>query len=413
VHVGVLTIAASSACTCELYTAIHSYLPDNKKIHTLSHTEQCEMLRKFMMVGLLIFISPGDPAQLAAGLLITLFFLFAHLLLQPFSTPDLNQMQAVSQGSLVLTLFVGLITIINAYMKKEQQAAASGPWGVDQVDPMFEINNLIFSTMAVVVNVTTMIIPPLLMFKNLRSSLPNPKEVPGIVSGKISDARAKVAAVLLSVKVAVGLAPKTKEEDKSKEGAIGEDGKAVDGVMSTGITPAEQVKKLRKPGSTKRPRPLQPVALDARAEPALIDDLDKLIDDLDKNAALKRMERKNSRMSAAEFCEQSLQGAEHPKLTAKEDLEQEHTDRISSKYARLRKLAEFAGEFKVVSDTHLMIQPPPRQGSSIAGRVSAVDATNGVAGLGAETSGPGISGAAGAIMAANKLKKLRKPGTVT
>ena len=51
--------------------------------------------------------------------------------------------------------------------------------------------------------------------------------------------------------------------------------------------------------------------------------------------------------------------------------------------------------------------------SSVAGRVSAVDATNGVADSGAETSGPGISGAAVAIMAANKLKKLRKPGKPT
>jgi hypothetical protein len=51
--------------------------------------------------------------------------------------------------------------------------------------------------------------------------------------------------------------------------------------------------------------------------------------------------------------------------------------------------------------------------SSVAVRVSAVDATNVVADSGAKTSGPGISGAAGAIMAANKLKKLRKPGKPT
>ena len=312
------------------------------------------MLRKFMMVGLLIFISPGEPAQLGAGLLITLFFLFAHLILQPFSTPDLNQMQAVSQGSLVLTLFVGLILIINGYMRKEQQAAASGPWGVDQADPMFEMNSLLFSYMATVVNVTTMIIPPLLILKNLRGSLPNPKEVPGIVRGKIGEARAAVASVLLRVKVAVGLAPKKEEEDKSKEGDVDEDGKTADGLISTGITPVEQVKKLRKPGSTKRPKPLQPVALDVRAEPALIDYSDK-------NAALKRMEPDNSCISAEEFRDQLLQGTEVTKLTPREDLEQKHPDLISSKYARLRKLAESAVEFKVLSDTHLMIQPPPRK----------------------------------------------------
>ena len=56
---------------------------------------------------------------------------------------------------------------------------------------------------------------------------------------------------------------------------------------------------------------------------------------------------------------------------------------------------------------------PETQLSSMAGRVSAVDATNRVTDSGAETSGTGISGAAGVILAANKLKKLRKPGKPT
>jgi hypothetical protein len=50
--------------------------------------------------------------------------------------------------------------------------------------------------------------------------------------------------------------------DKSKEGDMGEDGKAADGLISTGITKSEQVKKLRKTGWMKRSKPLQPAALD-------------------------------------------------------------------------------------------------------------------------------------------------------
>ena len=80
--------------------------------------ELSEMLRKFMMVGLLVFISPGEPAQIGVALLITLFFLFAHLILQPFSTPDLNKMQAFAQASLAMMLFVGLMMIMDAYIKK-------------------------------------------------------------------------------------------------------------------------------------------------------------------------------------------------------------------------------------------------------------------------------------------------------
>jgi len=44
--------------------------------------ELTEMLRKFLMVAMLIFIFPGQPAQLGVGLLIGLFALLFHLIFQ-------------------------------------------------------------------------------------------------------------------------------------------------------------------------------------------------------------------------------------------------------------------------------------------------------------------------------------------
>ena len=58
-----------------------------------------EMLRKFLMVGLLIFVFPGEPSQLGVGLLVALFALVAHLSYLPYTTVDLNRMAAVSQVS--------------------------------------------------------------------------------------------------------------------------------------------------------------------------------------------------------------------------------------------------------------------------------------------------------------------------
>jgi hypothetical protein len=147
--------------------------------------ELAEMLRKFMMVGFLVLISPGEPAQLGVALLITLFFLFAHFILQPFCNQQLNQMQAVSQVSLALTLFVGLMTIIDVYTKKEADLAASGPWGVAQENSVHELNREIFAMIAIGVNVTTFLLPLLLMLNGLTEYFPNP-----------SDAKRKVLVML-------------------------------------------------------------------------------------------------------------------------------------------------------------------------------------------------------------------------
>jgi hypothetical protein len=185
--------------------------------------ELVEMLRKFMMVGLLVFISPGEPAQLGVALLITLFFLFAHLILQPFCTPDLNQMQAVSQASLALTLFVGLMTIIDAYIKTEADLAASGPWGLEIKDPVQEMNRLIFSLFAVCVNFTTMALPPLLMMKNLRERMPNIRDVPRLIRKNVAETKETIRTQVHSVLLMLGIvhdAPAAGPDETSKDSSL-------------------------------------------------------------------------------------------------------------------------------------------------------------------------------------------------
>ena len=179
-----------------------------------------------MQVGLLVFISPGEPAQLGVALLITLFFLFAHLMLQPFATEDLNRMQAISQASLSMTLFVGLMMIIDGYIQKEADFAASGPWGADGVvDAMQEMNRLIFSLFAVVVNFTTLVLPPLLMAKNLIHSLPDPRDVPALIRAKIADLKVSIHDNVHTIKVALHLVhdtptPEPKVNDQTTAVAV-------------------------------------------------------------------------------------------------------------------------------------------------------------------------------------------------
>ena len=105
------------------------------------------MLRKFMMVSALVFIFPGEPAQIGIGLLIVFAFLVLHLLLEPYATVDLNNMQTVSQASLLLTLFVGLMLVIDKFMQKELDLAASGAWGLVDFGQasLLQLNRMIFS----------------------------------------------------------------------------------------------------------------------------------------------------------------------------------------------------------------------------------------------------------------------------
>lgn len=71
--------------------------------------ESMEMTRKFLMTSLLIFIYPEEPAQLAAGSMITFFFLFINLHFKPYCTDGLNSFQTYALVTQFLTLFVGIM----------------------------------------------------------------------------------------------------------------------------------------------------------------------------------------------------------------------------------------------------------------------------------------------------------------
>ena len=110
--------------------------------------EALEMLRKFLMTSLLIFVYPDDPAQMAAGLFITFCFLLANMTFQPFATPSLNTLQSFSMVAQFLTLFVG---IMMAFTEKQEQDNTNTT-GTDRA---------VVSVLIVLVNGTMMLFPVL------------------------------------------------------------------------------------------------------------------------------------------------------------------------------------------------------------------------------------------------------------
>jgi len=208
--------------------------------------ELVEMLRKFMLVAASVLIMPGEPAQVASSLFITLFFLFAHTGLQPFATRDLNMMQAVSQGSLMLTLIVGLMMIIGGYKRQEQEAAASGKWASDETDPLFETNQFIFEVIAITVNMTTTITPPLLLMKSLKGSIPNPSDAWRTMTSFVGKKMGKLKAVV-----------RRHVFKKQDDPCESEEVHSAPAVM--------EQKKLRRPGAIMEPSLLQPAAIGSAA----------------------------------------------------------------------------------------------------------------------------------------------------
>ena len=113
--------------------------------------EALEMLRKFLMTSLLIFVYPDDPAQMAAGLFITFCFLLANMTFQPFATPSLNALQSFSMVAQFLTLFVG---IMMAFTEKKEQ---------DDTNTT-NTDRAVVSILIVLVNGTMVLFPVLQLF---------------------------------------------------------------------------------------------------------------------------------------------------------------------------------------------------------------------------------------------------------
>jgi len=321
--------------------------------------ELCEMLRKFVMVGSLVFISPGEPAQLGVALLLTLGFLFAHLMLLPFSTKDLNAMQAISQASLAMTLFVGLMMIIDSYIKKESDLAASGPWGVDVVDPAQERNRLIFSLFAVVVNFTTMVMPPMIMANNLRNMAPSPREIPGLIRFKISEG-------IQFIRQTLGLAPadnsKPKQQPTNEGSALEPTAVASETEEATCVVSGQN--RLPKAGvldrdALARARANMTSGQVSASMSSSIPSATILSNNFgDNKEKTKGCEDGENRITNDEFRQQMLFGTRE---TARERLEDEN-DNISgalikdSTREQLSKIAQSGNSFKLESDA-LVVEP--------------------------------------------------------
>ena len=199
--------------------------------------ELCEMLRKFMMVTVLVFIFPGEPAQIGVGLLIVFAFLVLNLLLQPFATADLNNMQTVSQVSLLLTLFVGLMLVIDKYMQKELDLAASGAWGLVDLGQasLLQLNRLMFSLMGTGVNVFTMLAPPLLMIRKFYLGLGTRQQMVEKARNQVQELRDSIKSIVTTARGMLGfktpdlpIADSAKTEEQlsahaQQQGSQGED----------------------------------------------------------------------------------------------------------------------------------------------------------------------------------------------
>jgi len=71
--------------------------------------EVVELVRKFMLVSLVIFVEPGTATQLAFAFMIAFAFLVAHVYSKAYPEPSDDTYQLVSMISVVLTLYMGIL----------------------------------------------------------------------------------------------------------------------------------------------------------------------------------------------------------------------------------------------------------------------------------------------------------------
>jgi len=71
--------------------------------------EVVEMIRKFFLTGLILFMAPGSIAQLASALMIGTYFMAAHVKYQPFILREEDNLQSMSLITTVLILIFGIM----------------------------------------------------------------------------------------------------------------------------------------------------------------------------------------------------------------------------------------------------------------------------------------------------------------
>lgn len=81
---------------------------------TCSFAFTTQMLRKFLMSAVIVFIYNGSPQQTAAGMLITIVFLVGFVSIKPYKSVYLQAMQEYALAAQASTLFYGLMLNIES-----------------------------------------------------------------------------------------------------------------------------------------------------------------------------------------------------------------------------------------------------------------------------------------------------------
>eukprot|EP00854_Cymbomonas_tetramitiformis_P010292 gene10292-12174_t len=73
-----------------------------------------EIFRKLFLTSLLIFVLEGSTIQVAVALLFSTCFVLVHVMYSPYADDDVDKASQISQGSICLLLFLGLLLKVDA-----------------------------------------------------------------------------------------------------------------------------------------------------------------------------------------------------------------------------------------------------------------------------------------------------------
>lgn len=103
------------------FHAKYGYLYTSYKVDCW-HTGSMECLRKMLLVGAIVFFSPGSPTQTALAFCVAYFFLMYHIKMAPYNDSSVNRMELIAESTLTMTLFAGLG--LQAHMCKDEDGAS-------------------------------------------------------------------------------------------------------------------------------------------------------------------------------------------------------------------------------------------------------------------------------------------------
>eukprot|EP00937_MAST-01D_sp_MAST-1D-sp2_P003491 g3491.t1 len=87
--------------------------------------EVIELFRKLILVGILVFILPDTPTQLAVGALLALIFIVSYAKFSPYQADDDDTLQLACQVAIFMSFFTALLLTVNdPYIVKQSDAFA-------------------------------------------------------------------------------------------------------------------------------------------------------------------------------------------------------------------------------------------------------------------------------------------------